>query len=36
MLEIRTVVTQQITTLLLLLQQLVFETDLVGEIISAA
>jgi len=36
LLEIQTVVTQQITTLLLLLQQLVFETDLVGEIISVA
>jgi hypothetical protein len=36
MLNVRTAVTQQITTLLLLLQQLVFETDLVGEIISAA
>jgi len=36
MLEIRTTITNLITTLLLLLQQLVFETDIVGEIISAA
>ncbi|KAF0729377.1 Integrase catalytic domain-containing protein [Aphis craccivora] len=35
-LEIRTTITNLITTLLLLLQQLVFKTDLVGEIISAA
>lgn len=36
MLEIRTTITNLITTLLLLLQQLVFETDMIGEIISAA
>lgn len=35
-LEVRTTMTNLITTLLLLLQQLVFETDMVGEIISAA
>jgi len=35
-LEIRTTATNLITTLLLLLQQLVFETDMVGEIISAS
>ncbi|KAL4127092.1 hypothetical protein QTP88_011290 [Uroleucon formosanum] len=36
LLEIRTTITNLITTLLLLLQQLVFETDMVGEIIFAA
>ncbi|CAI6377568.1 unnamed protein product [Macrosiphum euphorbiae] len=35
-LEIRATTTNLITTLLLLLEQLVFETDMVGEIISAA